>query len=215
MNIIKQVFSVFEVNTYIVYDSTGECVIIDPACNTKQEQKILIDFIEKNRLKPVKLLNTHCHLDHVFGNKFISETFSLKTEAHKEEEFNINNAVHAAEIYGVKMDKPNPIQNYINEPDKIKFGNSELDILHVPGHTAGSLVFYNENEHFAVCGDVIFKGSIGRTDLPGGNYETLINQISLKLFPLNNNTILYPGHGSETTIGNEKKYNPFLNGTYV
>lgn len=210
MKIHHLVFSPFEVNTYIVADKSKECVIIDPACNNKQEQEYLLKFIKENNLKPVKLLNTHCHLDHVFGNKFVCDTFNLETEASKDEEFNLDNAANAAKLYGVQMEEPYPIKKYIKEGEKIKFGFSELDILHIPGHTSGSLVFHSVDEKFAIAGDVLFNGSIGRTDLPGGNYETLIYQIKLKLFNLDDDTDIYPGHGPQTTVGNEKTDNPFL-----
>ena len=210
MKIHHLVFSPFEVNTYIVTDKSKECVIIDPACNNKQEQEYLLKFIKENNLKPVKLLNTHCHLDHVFGNKFVCDTFNLETEASKDEEFNLDNAANAAKLYGVQMEEPYPIKKYIKEGEKIKFGFSELDILHIPGHTSGSLVFHSADEKFAIAGDVLFNGSIGRTDLPGGNYETLISQIKLKLFNLDDDTDIYPGHGPQTTVGNEKNDNPFF-----
>ncbi len=203
-------FSAFEVNTYILYDKSKECVIIDPACNNKQEQNSLLNFLKENRLKPVKLLNTHCHLDHVFGNKFIANTFNLKTEASKDEEFNIKNVLNAANLYGIYTDEPYPIENFIKEGDVITFGFSTLDVLHVPGHTAGSLVFYAKEDKFIVAGDVLFKGSIGRTDLPGGNYDTLISEIKTKLFSLPDDTTVYPGHGPQTEIGFEKRHNPFF-----
>ncbi len=210
MKIQSFVFSPFEVNTYILYDNSKECIIIDPACYNKQEENFLLDFLKKNNLKPAKLLNTHCHLDHVFGNKFIADTFNLKTEASKEEEFNINNATNAANLYGIKMNTPYPIKKFLKEGDKITFGFSELEILHVPGHTAGSLVFYAKEDKFLIAGDVLFKRSIGRTDLPGGNYDTLISQIKTKLFTLPEEITVYPGHGPETDIGTEKQTNPFF-----
>jgi len=210
MQIKKFIFSPFEVNTYILYDKSKECIIIDPACNNKQEQDFLLNFINENRLKPVKLINTHCHLDHVFGNKFIADTFNLETEASKDEEFNISNAHNAANLYGIKMDAPYPIKKYLKEGNKISFGFSELSILHVPGHTTGSLVFLSSEDKFVIAGDVLFKGSIGRTDLPGGNYDTLISQIKAKLFTLPEDIVVYPGHGPETNIGIEKQTNPFF-----
>lgn len=210
MQIKKFIFSPFEVNTYILYDKSKKCIIIDPACNNKQEQDFLLKFINENRLKPVKLINTHCHLDHVFGNKFIADTFNLETEASKDEEFNISNAHNAANLYGIKMDAPYPIKKYLKEGDKISFGFSELSILHVPGHTAGSLVFLSSEDKFIIAGDVLFKGSIGRTDLPGGDYDTLISQIKIKLFTLSEDIVVYPGHGPETEIGIEKQTNPFF-----
>jgi len=149
-------------------------------------------------------------LDHVFGNKFIADTFNLETEASKDEEFNISNAHNAANLYGIKMDAPYPIKKYLKEGNKISFGFSELSILHVPGHTTGSLVFLSSEDKFVIAGDVLFKGSIGRTDLPGGNYDTLISQIKAKLFTLPEDIVVYPGHGPETNIGIEKQTNPFF-----
>lgn len=210
MKVHRLVFSPFEVNTYIITDKSRECIIVDPACNNKQEQDYLLKFIKENDLKPVKLLNTHCHLDHVFGNKFICDTFQLEAEAHKGEDYNMRNALNAASMYGIDMDEPYPIKKYLKEGEKVIFGFSNLDILHIPGHSAGSLVFYNEDDKFAIVGDVLFNNSIGRTDLPGGDYDTLIVQIKTKLFKLNDETTAYPGHGIATTIGKEKKTNPFL-----
>jgi hydroxyacylglutathione hydrolase len=207
-------FSPFEVNTYIVSDKSKECVIIDPACYNKEEEEYLTNYISFNNLKPVRLIQTHCHLDHVFGNKFVCDTYQLKTEASKEEEFNLNNAEHAAKLYGVEMKKPYPIETFIKEGDTVKFGFSQLNVLHVPGHTAGSLVYYSEKDNFAIVGDVLFKGSIGRTDLPGGDYETLISQIKAKLLNFDKDMIVYSGHGPETTIGDERGNNPFLSGKY-
>ncbi len=210
MQIHRLVFSPFEVNTYIVTDKSNECVIVDSACNNKQEQEYLLKFIKENNLKPVRLLNTHCHLDHVFGSKFVSDTFKLEMEAHKEEEYNNTNALNASNIYGVHMEEPYPIRKFLKEGETVKFGFSELEILHIPGHSAGSLVFFNRKVKIAIVGDVLFNGSIGRTDLPGGNYDTLISQIKTKLFKLDDETIVYPGHGIETSIGKEKLTNPFL-----
>lgn len=210
MKVHRLIFSPFEVNTYIITDKSNDCVIIDPACYNKQEQEYFIKFLKENNLKPVKLINTHCHLDHVFGNKFICDTFKLNAEAHAGEDSNIFNALNAASIYGLDMDEPYPIKKHLKETDKIEFGFSELKILHVPGHSAGSLVFYNEQEKFAIVGDVLFNNSIGRTDLPGGNYDILINGIKTKLFKLADETTVYPGHGIATSIGKEKKSNPFL-----
>lgn len=210
MKIKILVLSPFGVNTHIIYDETNECVIIDPACYSDVERKKLENFIVSNNLKPVRLLNTHCHLDHVFGNNFVCDTFSIGAESSKEDEFILNSAQRTAAMYGLKMQQPYPVKNFINENDIIKFGNSEIKILHIPGHSPGSLVYYSEKDLFAIVGDVLFAKSIGRTDLPGGNFETLISNIKNKLFKLNDETVVYPGHGEKTKIGIEKKTNPFL-----
>jgi glyoxylase-like metal-dependent hydrolase (beta-lactamase superfamily II) len=210
MNIKSFVFSPFQVNTYIINDSTNECVIIDPACYDPEEQKQLKEYIASNQLTPKHLLFTHCHLDHVFGSAFVSKLFQLDASAHKNEEFNNQNAIHAAAMYGVRMDHPAPINIYLDESDSVRFGNSRLNILFIPGHTAGSLLYFNEKENFIISGDVLFQGSIGRTDLPGGDYSALISGIKSKLFKFKDEMIVYPGHNESTTIGNEKRFNPFL-----
>ncbi len=210
MKIKTLVLSPFDVNTYIVSDETGECVIIDPACYNSEENEILSDYIKSNNLKPVKLLNTHCHLDHVFGNKYISDTYNLNSESNINDLFLLENFNKTVSMYGLKASNPYKPGSFIDESNIIKFGNSELNILHIPGHSPGSIVFYNEKDKFAIVGDVIFAQSIGRTDLPGGNYETLISGIKTKLFKLDNNLVLFPGHGPSTTIGTEKRENPFL-----
>ncbi len=210
MQIKSLVFSPFSVNTYIVFDQTGECVIIDPACYDKSEENALINFVETNKLKPVRLINTHCHLDHVFGNKFVAEHYGLLPEAHKEEVANNDMSPQAAKLYNLSMNTPPPINKFIDENDTITFGNSELTIRYVPGHTAGSLAFYNANDNWIIGGDVLFKNSIGRTDLPGGDYNTLIKSIIEQLFSLPEDTQVLPGHGLPTSIGYEIRSNPFI-----
>jgi hydroxyacylglutathione hydrolase len=211
MKIQTFIFSPFEVNTYIIYDKNGECVIIDPACYHPNEEQLLIKFIEDHKLKPVHLLFTHCHLDHVFGSAFVSSQFNLEPKAHKNEEFNNSNTVLAAQMYGLKMNTPPPLKSFIDDQNTIRFGNSELKIIFIPGHTTGSLLYYSDMENFVIAGDVLFDGSIGRTDLPGGNFDMLITGIKDKLFNLPPNTIVYPGHGPDTTIDKEKRTNPFFN----
>jgi hydroxyacylglutathione hydrolase len=159
MNIQTFVFSPFEVNTYIIHNRTGECVIIDPACYFPSEQKKLTDYIDNNALKPLHLLFTHCHLDHVFGSAFVSSRYNLDPKAHKNEESNNKNAVHAAHLYGIDMKEPAVLKTFIDEQDQIRFGQSELNILYIPGHTAGSLLFYCQTNKFVISGDVLFEGN--------------------------------------------------------
>ncbi|MEA2043576.1 MAG: MBL fold metallo-hydrolase [Bacteroidota bacterium] len=210
MKVNRFIFSPFEVNTYILYDDSKECIIIDPACYLKKEEEQLAGFIADKELKPVRLINTHSHLDHVFGNKFVSMTYGLKPEAHKEEKSNNDFAVQAAENYGLTMAPPPSLNNYLSEDDQITFGNSRLKILHCPGHSKGSLVFHSPEHKFVIGGDVLFKDSIGRTDLPGGNFDTLKESIVTKLYTLDEATTVFSGHGPETTVGNEKRNNPFI-----
>lgn len=196
-------------NTYILYDDTHECIIIDPGCLEKQEQQTLLNFIETNKLKVKILLNTHCHIDHVLGNKFVKEQFQVKLQTSKIEEQVLKAVSAYAPNYGFHQYQETNIDEYIAEGQQIKFGNAILDILFVPGHSPGHLVFYNAEENICIGGDVLFHRSIGRTDLPGGDHETLINNIHQKMFKLDDNMVVYPGHGETTTIGEEKKYNPF------
>ncbi len=211
IQIKKFEFNLFQVNTYILYDNTKECVIIDPGCQTKQEEQILSDFINSNKLKPVKLLNTHSHIDHILGNNFVKQKYNLKIEAHKDDEIFIENAESHALTFGFRVTRPPSIDKHIDENNTIEFGNSKLHIKSVPGHSQGSLVFYNNENKFAITGDVLFKASIGRTDLPGGNYNLLISGIKQKLLSMNDDTKVYSGHGFATTIGEERRNNPFIN----
>ncbi len=203
-------FNPFQENTYVLYDETNECIIIDPGCYTPLEQAELSTFIENNNLKPVRLILTHCHIDHILGCRYITERYNLISETNKIEIPIFENAERAAAIFGIRLEKPPAPGKFIDEKDVIKFGESSLQILFTPGHSPGSLCFYNKEQKFVIGGDVLFHGSIGRTDLPGGNFDTLISSIHEKLFPLGDGVTVYPGHGPETTIGFEKANNPFL-----
>lgn len=210
ISIHSLIFGPFQENTYILYDDTNECIIIDPGCYENAERTALANFIETKQLKPVKLINTHCHLDHVFGNGFISGKYDLNPEINKLDKQVLDTYQMTARLYGLNADpSPQPLV-YLNEGDKIKFGKSELEILCTPGHSPGSITLYNQEQKFMIVGDVLFYGSIGRTDLPGGDYQTLINSIKNKLLPLGDDYIVYNGHGPSTTIGFERMNNPFL-----
>ncbi|MEO5571425.1 MAG: MBL fold metallo-hydrolase [Bacteroidia bacterium] len=203
-------FNAFQENTYILSDESKECLIIDPGCYDSFEKDEIATFIETQKLKPVKLLNTHCHIDHVLGNKFIADKYKLQIELNFLEIPLIRAVAEYAPQYGMFCEpSPEPFA-LLKEGDSIKFGNSALKILFTPGHSPGSICFFNEQEEFIISGDVLFQMSIGRTDLPGGNYDTLIKSIREKLFVLNDQVKVYPGHGPMTTIGFEKRNNPFL-----
>lgn len=210
MNIFKFVFSPIEVNTYILADESGDCAIIDCGCYNKTETEKFAGFITDRNLKPVLLLNTHCHLDHIFGNRFILEKYGLKTLSGESDEKNRKNAVPHARLFGLVMDEPPEPAAFITDNQVIKFGTTELVALNVPGHSSGSIAFYSEKNGCVFTGDALFSGSIGRTDLPGGDYDTLIKSIKTKLFVLPPATVVYSGHGNETTIGNEMKSNPYF-----
>ncbi|HCK21749.1 MAG TPA: MBL fold hydrolase [Bacteroidetes bacterium] len=200
----------FEENTYVVYDATGECVIVDAGCYTREEQKELSDFIEKEGLQPVQLLNTHCHVDHVLGNSFVSEKWRVPLYMHKDE-VSVMRAVSAyADSMGLQYQPSPQPDGFLDEGDEVVFGQTRLKVLFTPGHSPASICFYNEADNWVIGGDVLFLDSIGRYDLPGGNLQTLLRSIKTKLLPLPDSTTVYPGHGPHTTIGREKKYNPFL-----
>lgn len=210
MEIAIFVFNPFAENTYILYDETGECIIVDPGCNNAQEEKTLKDFIDKAKLKPVKLINTHFHIDHVLGNHFVAKTFNLKPEMHEEGMFFFDLQPQIAATYGISYTSGPKPEVFLDESEKIKFGNSALDIYHVPGHSRGSICLHHAPTKSLIAGDVLFQESIGRTDLPGGDYDTLINGIKSKLLILDPETRVYPGHGASTTIAHENEYNAFL-----
>lgn len=210
MKIFKLVFSPIEVNTYILADDSNNCAIIDCGCYDKKESERLLDFIQSKSINPVLLLNTHCHLDHVFGNRLMLEKFGLKTFSSELDEMNRKDAVQHALLFGLTMDAPPEPAGFVSDNQIVTFGTEELMALHVPGHTAGSLAFYSEKNNCVFTGDALFAGSIGRTDLPGGNYDTLIGSIKNKLFVLPPSTVVYPGHGDETTIEKEMKSNPYF-----
>ncbi len=203
-------FNPFSENTYLLSDEQGECWVIDPGCYTESERIKLKDYIAQNRLIPSKLLNTHCHLDHIFGNALVSDTYQLKPQWHEKENIVARGAKLAAMMYGIKAPEHRSPGNYLAEGDILKLGEAEFEILFTPGHSPGSVCFYNAAEKFVIAGDVLFRESIGRTDLPGGNHKTLIRSIREKLFTLPDEVVVYNGHGPATTIGHEKKYNPFL-----
>lgn len=204
-------FNPFMENTYVVFDETKECIIIDPGCFDAREQQELSDFIFDNHLQPVRLLNTHCHVDHVFGNRYISDKYKLGLEINHNDLELLQRAAEYGAVFGVKAESSPEPSNFLSEKDIIKFGNTTLEIVFTPGHSPGSICFIDKKERFVIAGDVLFNGSIGRTDLPGGDFQTLINSIREKLFVLPDDFIVYSGHGPETSVGKEKKYNPFLN----
>jgi glyoxylase-like metal-dependent hydrolase (beta-lactamase superfamily II) len=206
----KFVFNPFQENTYILSDETGECVIIDPGCYDKREKDYLQDFIKTQNLKPVKSLFTHCHVDHILGNNFVAKTWGLKPEIHKAGLPFLVNGHQQGRIYGFEIEKNIEPENFIEEGDKIQFGNSELDVVYTPGHADGSICFISHTQKFVIVGDVLFRDSIGRTDFHTGDFDILMQSIHTKLFTLDDEFTVYSGHGPETTIGYEKVNNPFI-----
>jgi len=211
MTIKTFTFNPIQENTYVVHDETGEAIIIDAGCFSENEKQLLKSYIDDNGLKLKRVINTHLHFDHQFGNKFLFDTYGILPEAHREDEFLLKGVVAKAMIYGFPiLEDAQPLGDYIEEHQEIKFGNTCLRSIHVPGHCPGHLVFYAEKEKVLFAGDVLFRGSIGRTDLEWGDYGALIKNITDKLLILPDETVVYPGHGPTTTIGAEKKSNPYL-----
>ena len=203
-------FGPFQENTYLLWDETLECLIIDPGNNTATENKRLSDFILQNKLIPKKLILTHAHIDHINGNKYVFDTYGLLPEVHKDDVYFIEKHLATATMYGLQAEQSPMPKSFISEGDIILFGNSRLSTIYTPGHSPGSVSFYSNENNFIIAGDVLFYGSIGRTDLPLGNHDTLIKSIKEKLFLLPDETKVYSGHGPSTTIGFEKHNNPFL-----
>ena len=203
-------FNPVQENTYVIFNDKGACAIIDPGCYFDNEYKELTDFIDKNNLVPKCLLNTHCHLDHVFGNKRIAEHYNLHLQMHPDEKKLFDYAPISGEIWGLPFENYEGPVIYINEGGKIDLDGDELEILLTPGHSPGSISFYSREANFVISGDVLFSSGIGRTDLPGGDYDKLMDSIRNKLFTLPDEVVVYSGHGPETTIGQEKRSNPFL-----
>lgn len=204
-------FNPFQENTYVLYDDTKECVIFDPGCYTQAEKDQLTAFIKEKELHPVRLINTHCHLDHVFGNHFIAQQYNLGLEIHEGELAVLQSAPQVSMMYGIPFPEPSPDPTgFIKAGDVIEFGETKLEVLFTPGHSPASISFFCRQQQFVIAGDVLFHQSIGRTDLPGGDHPTLIKSIKEQLFPLGDEVTVYSGHGPSTSIGYEKKNNPFL-----
>ena len=211
MKIKSFTFNPFQENTFVVYDDTKECVIIDPGCYTDKERDELRRFITSEGLKPVKLINTHCHIDHVLGNKFVSELWDLELYMNKEDLSLLENAGNIGKMYGMEDYEGSPYpKHFLAQDDTLTFGESSFKILFTPGHAPGHICLYSKENNLVIAGDVLFQGSIGRTDLPGGDHSTLINSIITQLFPLPNETQVFCGHGPATNLGYEKEHNPFL-----
>ncbi|MDR0995125.1 MAG: MBL fold metallo-hydrolase [Tannerella sp.] len=204
-------FNYFSVNTYLLHDETGEAVLIDCGCFRKEEETELSDYVTAHNLNLKHLLCTHLHLDHVFGNEFVYRTYGLRPEAHKADVETLPSPQEQARFFGIQDEvKPITIAHYLVGGEIISFGKSELQVRLVPGHSPGSLLFYNKKDGFAIVGDAVFRGSIGRTDLWGGNHDVLLAAIKDKILSLPDETILYPGHGPATDVVEESLNNPFL-----
>jgi len=196
-------------NTYVLYADTKEAVIIDPGCYEGYEQNELVKFIEDNELNITKLINTHCHIDHVLGNQFVIDKYQVPFFMNELDKPVLESVASYAQGYGFAHYRPAQPTDYLTENDTLEIGNVAFEVLHLPGHAPGHIGFMNEKEKLFIGGDVLFDGSIGRTDLPGGDHDTLINSIQQKLFKYHDDVVVYSGHGTTTTLGKEKNTNPF------
>jgi glyoxylase-like metal-dependent hydrolase (beta-lactamase superfamily II) len=203
-------FNAFQENTYVLYNENKEAIIVDPGCYTRIEEKILTDFIVEHALTPTLLLNTHCHLDHVFGNNFIHDTYGLTAILHANEQIILDRLPDAAAKYGIPVEAyRGPIQ-YVEDQAMIAFGKDAFKVLLTPGHSPGSICFYHQKQDFILSGDLIFKDSVGRTDFPGCNPQDLIKSIRDEILPLPDTLSIYSGHGPMTELGRERKMNPYI-----
>ena len=211
MSIYNLVFNPYEVNTFIISADNGQCVVVDPGCCSPDEQNTLKKFIADKGLNPTWLVNTHGHYDHITGNSFVCKTWqSVKIAAHRDDLFIMENGYDRAEIFGFPVEKPPTPTVFLKDGDLIEFSDVSLNVIHIPGHSPGGILLYSPRQKFVIAGDVLFNGSIGRTDFPGGNHNLLIDGIKNKLLTLPPETTVYTGHGPTTTIGKEKATNPFL-----
>ncbi len=203
-------FNLFATNTFVLSDETGECIIVDPGCSNHSEEEELSNYIKSKSLIPKAQIITHYHIDHILGIKYVKDTYGFGATAHVDGKVFWEDASNQGFDYGLVADDIIPPDYFIREHDKVTFGNSELIVLHVPGHADGSICLVNIPQRFVIAGDVLFYGSIGRTDLPTGNFRLLRQSIQSKLFSLEDNFTVYPGHGQETTIGMERLHNPYI-----
>ncbi len=203
-------FNPFSENTFVVWNGANECVIIDPGMSNRYEQQELVAFLDANDLTPVSLINTHCHIDHVLGNAFVFDKWGLKPIMHLDAVQSLLMATRSAEMFGINYDPSPQPTAFLNEGEMFALGELQFQVLLVPGHAPGHIALYLESAGVVFAGDVLFQGSIGRTDLPGCDAKQLVHSIQEKMYALPDETVVYCGHGPETTIGHEKKSNPFV-----
>ncbi len=210
IKIERLVFNAFQENTYIVSDETGECLIIDPGCQEQYEEEQLSKHLVSNNLKLVGQIFTHCHIDHILGNGYIFEKYGLKPIMHKESLPFFLASSDQGRMFDVEVCELIEPEVFIADGDFVRFGNSSLEVLYTPGHVDGHVCFVNNDARMVIVGDVLFRDSIGRTDLPTGDFDLLASSIRSKLYTLGTDYVVYPGHGPETSIGHEMRNNPFV-----
>jgi len=211
MKIKQFVFNPFQENTYLLYDETGEAIIVDAGCYTPSEADEVKRFTDENKLTVKFLVNTHCHIDHILGINALQDIYNVDCFAHREELPTIQMAPKHAMMFGLVIDTVPKVEKTFDNGDELKFGNTTLKVIHTPGHTLGGVCLYSEKDKMLITGDTIFQGSIGRTDLGGGSFETIIESITNRLLTLPDDVVIFPGHGDSSTVGKERVSNPFLN----
>lgn len=210
MQIQAFTFNPFSENTYVLYDQTGECIVLDPGCAYPDEEAELAQFIKTKNLTVKHILLTHAHIDHILGCDFVHKTYGVGITMHKDDLFMLQRGPQMGMMYGVPVKQAPEPEAFLEEGDIFRFGETELDVLFTPGHSPGSITFVHKDSKSVLSGDVLFQGSVGRWDLPGGNQEVLLENIRTKLFALPDDFQVYSGHGNPTSIGVEKKFNPFF-----
>ena len=205
-------FNPFQENTYIIYNDANECWIVDPGMYEPHETEAMDSFIKDNNLKPQAIINTHTHIDHILGVDALKSKYRIPFYIHEKDLPVLQSATVSAAMFGFDFRNP-PVQDgFINEQEPLKLATDELEVRFTPGHSPGSVVFYYPEGKWLIGGDVLFNGSIGRTDLPGGDHNTLIKSIETQVYTLPDDTVVHSGHGPATTVGREKQYNPFVRG---
>lgn len=211
LTIKKLIFNPFGENTYIIWDKSKEAAIIDPGMMSDYENSVVLKFVTDNQLNLRHLINTHAHIDHIAGNGFVKRTFGLESECNKADEYLAKHVCEQAQMFGLRYNgNPLSIDIHLNDNDTIKIGDESLSVIYVPGHTKGHIALYSQQSDCVFTGDALFRQSIGRTDLPGGDYATLIRSVTGRLMNLPETTTIYPGHGENSTIGFEKTNNPYI-----
>ena len=208
--VARLVFNPFAVNTYILYDGTRDCIVVDPGNYSSREDAILTEFLSERGLRPVMALCTHGHVDHILGVDYVKRVYGVPFAVSSDDGFLLDSAKTHGAIYGFDIQSPPKPDIDLKGEDKVSFGDSELMLVATPGHTPGHLCLYNKEQKIALTGDTLFRESIGRTDLPGGDYSWIMKSILEKIVPLGDEMTIYPGHGGESTIGHELLYNPFI-----
>ena len=211
MNVVKFVFNPIQETTYVVWDETKECIIIDAGNMSAREDKVLADFIEEQGLKPVMAVNTHCHFDHILGVEFLKMTYGVKFAASSADLDLLKSGRASGAMFGMELGAlPEDIDIDLASLNEIKFGNTTLRVIATPGHSKGCVSLLHEESKSLFTGDTLFRESIGRTDLPGGDYPTIMRSILKQILPLGDEVVIYPGHGDKSNIGHESLYNPFV-----